>query len=86
MYKRQKPPHGRADAAAFRDGEGRQLDVIDLSGGGVNVYSSTDVVEGRSGVVSVACAARTLVLLREGQEVESHAIELQAGVVNLLEP
>jgi hypothetical protein len=83
---RLKPPFARADAIAVRDGDGQPLDVLILSEGHFNAYTDVPLVGGRSGVVSVGPRTHTLVLLKNGQPVEAHALELVPGSVVVVEP
>ncbi len=83
---RLKPPIARADRMALRDGDGRGLDVLLITQNSVNAYTDVGLVEGRSGVVSVSSAARTLVLLDGEKVVESHAIDLAEDEINVIEP
>jgi RNA polymerase sigma-70 factor (ECF subfamily) len=82
---RLKPPIARADRMAVRDGDGRRIDVMLITQGSVNAYTDVGLVEGRSGVVSVSSAARTLVLLDGEKVVETHAIDLVEDQINVLE-
>lgn len=80
------PPRTRADAIGFADAGGRGLDVFVISSGHVNAYTDVDLADGRSEVVSVSSAARTLVLLKGGEPVERVAIQLTPDGVNRLTP
>lgn len=80
------PPLARADAIAVIDENGQALDVLVLTAGSVNAYTDVPLVAGRSGVVSVSPRARTLVLLKNGEAVEKHALELVPGSVVVVEP
>jgi RNA polymerase sigma-70 factor (ECF subfamily) len=83
---RLKPPLERADAIAVRDEDGQELDVMVLSEGHFNAFTDVPLVAGRSGVVAVSPRTRTLVLLKSGQPVEKHALELVPGSVVVVEP
>ncbi len=85
MEVRLKAPIARADRLAVRDADGRGLDVLLITQGSVNAYTDVGLVDGRSGVVSVSSAARTLVLLHGEQVVETHAIDLLEDEINVLE-
>jgi protocatechuate 3,4-dioxygenase beta subunit len=82
---RLKPPLARADRMAVRDADGGYLDVMLITQGSVNAYTDIALVEGRSGVVSVSSAARTLLLLDGEKVVETHAIDLSPDEINVLE-
>lgn len=81
-----RPPVERANSIAFTDADGKQLDVLVISTGHVNAYSSIELIEGRSQVVAVSSAARFLVLQRGDEVVERIAIQLAAEGVNRLTP
>jgi RNA polymerase sigma-70 factor (ECF subfamily) len=83
---RLKPPVARADAIAVRDADGEELDVLVLTDGHFNAYTSVPLVGGRSGVVTLSPRSRTLVLEKDGQPIEQHALELVPGSVVVVEP
>ena len=60
----------RADAVAFRDVEGRGVDVITIRGGAISARTHQALVDGRSGVVAIPEDAVELVLLAEGEIVD----------------
>ncbi len=76
---------GRFDAIEVADGDGQRLDLMVLTEGSMNAWTSVDLVDGRSGVVSVSSRARELRLFKSGALVEARAIDLQAGDVNRIE-
>lgn len=82
---RLEPPVARADRIALRDADGAGLDVLVITQGGINAYTDVALVDGRSGVVSVSSAARTLVLLKGDKVIETHAIDLAEDTINVLE-
>lgn len=81
-----RPPVARADSIAFTDADGKQLDVLVISTGHVNAYSSVELTDGRSQVAAVSSAARFLLLQRGDEVVERIAIQLAADGVNRLTP
>ena len=83
---RLRPPHDRADQIEVRDAGGEPVDLMRIEGTSTSAMSAVELVDGRSGVVSVSSAARTLVLLRDGQEIETHVLDLRRGEVNVVEP
>jgi RNA polymerase sigma-70 factor (ECF subfamily) len=76
---------GRFDAISMADAEGRGLDLLVLSEGSVNAWTSVALVGGRSGVVSVSSHARQLRLLEDGAVVETLEVDLVPGDVNRIE-
>jgi RNA polymerase sigma-70 factor (ECF subfamily) len=76
---------GRFDGIAMADGEGKPLDLLVLTEGSVNAWTSVSLVEGRSGVVSVSARARTLKLLKDRAVIETRPIDLVPGDVNRIE-
>ncbi|MFN0008486.1 MAG: sigma-70 family RNA polymerase sigma factor [Planctomycetota bacterium] len=74
-----------ADEIALRDGEGKPLDVLVIDSEQMNAYTSTELTEGRSGVVSASSAAATLELRLDGVTVHSVPIRLSAGEVTRIE-
>lgn len=81
---RLEPPLGRADRIALRDADGAGLDVLMITQGSVNAYTDAALIDGRSGVVSVSSAARTLVLMKGKEVVETHPIDLAPDEINVL--
>lgn len=76
---------GRFDSIQVADGEGERLDIMVLTEGSTNAWTSVDLVDGRSGVVSVSSRVRELRLFKSGVLVESRALDLQPGEVNRIE-
>jgi len=76
---------GRFDEIEVADGAGKRLDLMVLTEGSVNAWTSVQLVEGRSGVVSVSSRARQLRLLKNGALVETRALDLVPGDVNRIE-
>ncbi|MFN0244627.1 MAG: sigma-70 family RNA polymerase sigma factor [Planctomycetota bacterium] len=83
---RLEAPHTRADRIGFQDEGGQKLDVLVISDGHNNAYTQVDLVDGRSGVVSVSSAARTLLLWKGDEIVERVPIELSPSTPNVIEP
>ena len=77
-------PIGRADAFAVRDADEGYLDVMVLDSGSTNAYTDVAIAEGKSRVVSVSSAARTILLLKDGKEVERHPIQLSRHELNVV--
>jgi hypothetical protein len=78
------PPLDRADEIAVIDGDGRPIDLLVISGGSTNAFTSMPLTQGRSEVVSTSSQTRTLLLLKDGKEVERIALDLAPGDVNLI--
>jgi len=76
---------GRFDEIAVRDRQGGPLDLIVLTEGSMNAWTSMPLVDGRSGVLSVSSRASELVLLKGGVEVETRPLDLVPGDVNRVE-
>jgi hypothetical protein len=74
----------RADSFAVFDEEDERIDVMVFRQGSTNAYTSMNIVEGRSQVVSVSSRAATLVLIKDGQPVERIPLDLVPGEVNLI--
>lgn len=72
----------RYDRFGFAALDGERLDVLYLSHGSSDARRSGELVDGRSGVVSASSRARTLLLFKNGAEVERMAIQLVPGEVN----
>lgn len=72
----------RFDRFGFAAPDGERLDVLYLSHGSSDARRSGELVAGRSGVVSASSRARTLLLFKDGAEVERLAIRLVPGEVN----
>ncbi len=75
----------RADSFRLLDEEGRICDVLKISPGHMNAFTEGPLVDGRSGVLAVSSAARTLVLLKDDLEVSRHPLALSASRVNRIE-
>ena len=73
------------DAVALQDEKGGRLDVLKIDSAGTNAFTEGELVDGRSGVLSASSAVRTLVLLRNGVEVQRLAVRLRPGEVNRFE-
>lgn len=80
-----REPFGRFDGIQVKDGEGQGLDILVLTEGSTNAWTSVPLVRGRSGVVSVSSRARTLELLQGEAVVETRALDLLPGDVNRIE-
>lgn len=78
-------PVGRFDAISVTDGKGQGLDLLVLTEGSVNAWTSVPLVDGRSGVVSLSSRARVLELYKDGVVVETRALDLLPGDVNRIE-
>ncbi len=78
------PPYDRADSFAFTDVEGGYLDVLILTEGSHQAFTSGQLVQGKSRVVSVSSRAATLHLLSEGERVDSVPLSLQRGEINVI--
>jgi len=74
----------RADSIAVATEEGDPLDLLMISHRSTTALTDVPLVAGRSGVVSASSTARRLYLLRDGEVVEEHRIELLPGDVNEL--
>lgn len=83
---RLKAPMERADEIALLDGQGENVSLMEMNGESVHMNSSVPLVAGRSGVLSASSSARTLELRKNGKVVESLAIGLVPGEINLIEP
>jgi len=79
-----REPVGRYERMQVLDGDGRPLDLLQLTEGSTSASSHAEFVAGRTGVYSVSARARTLRLLR-GEEAESVPLDLAPGTVNRLE-
>ena len=73
-----------ADRFRLRDADGNPLGVHVLSEGSHNVSTEGELVGGRSRVVSVSARAVKLQLLRSGVVVETVALDLWPGEVNVI--
>jgi RNA polymerase sigma factor (sigma-70 family) len=69
------------DEIALKDGGGNEVDILKVDSENVNAYTTADLTDGRSGVVSASSAARVLQLLSAGAVVKSVPLRLQAGTV-----
>lgn len=78
------PEEQRATSFALEAADGTALELVEFEERGVSRSMSSGLTEGRSSVVQVSGAAATLVLRREGEVVESRAIRLVPGEVNVL--
>jgi hypothetical protein len=67
------------------DDAGQPLDVLVLAAGSTNAYTDLALHAGKSPVFSLSSRAKKIVLLRDGNPVDSIAVELQTGIVNLVE-
>ncbi|MEO6710422.1 MAG: carboxypeptidase-like regulatory domain-containing protein, partial [Planctomycetota bacterium] len=74
-----------ADEVGVRDGDGKPIDLMVIARGSTNAYTSMPLVDGRSGVFSTSSAARTIVLLKDGEVVRSSPIRLRSDGPNLVE-
>jgi len=79
-----REPVQRFERLQVLDGDGRPLDLLQLTEGSTSAHSHAEFVGGRTGVYSVSARARTLRLLR-GAEAESVPLDLVPGTVNRLE-
>jgi RNA polymerase sigma-70 factor (ECF subfamily) len=75
----------RFDSIEVADDEGERLDIMVLTEGSVNAWSSVELVDGRSGVVSVSSRARALRLRRGETVVETRPLALVPGAINRVE-
>jgi len=73
---------GLADRFKFRDANGKHVSVHVITENSHNNSSDGELVEGRSGVVSVSGRATQLVLFRGDTEVEVVPIDLVSGELN----
>jgi hypothetical protein len=73
------------DAVSLRDAEGRAIDVLRIEAGSINAYTNAPISDGRSGVLSASSAARTLLLLRDGEVLRSVPIRLRARETNVID-
>ncbi|HZL99048.1 MAG TPA: carboxypeptidase regulatory-like domain-containing protein, partial [Planctomycetota bacterium] len=80
------PVPAMADAFAVLDGRAERLALVSFEGEGRRSSVTGLLVDGRSPVYAVEETARTLVLLREGEEVWWRPIELTGEGVNVLGP
>lgn len=71
-----------ADLFAVEDADGERLEVHVLTENSHEISSDAEIVDGRSGVVSVSSRARRIVLLKHGAFVETIPIEPRPGEVN----
>lgn len=71
------PTRERGDRLQALDGDGNVLDLLLIRGGSVNAYTAVDVEVGRTAVISVSSAARTLVLFDGDVEVARLPVALE---------
>jgi RNA polymerase sigma factor (sigma-70 family) len=76
----------RARSARILDGEGEPLFALQFRGSGASMISPLYLVEGKSEVVRISDAARTLVLYQGEEEVERLPIRLEPGQRTVLRP
>ncbi len=68
-----------AETVGFLDAQGNPLPVVTLARQRSEALTTARMHDGRSGWMGVSEGARTLVRLREGQEVGRHQVALRAG-------
>ena len=71
-----------ADRIGVETSDGERLVIMVLAPNSVNAYTDVELVDGRSGVVSVSSRAERLVLRKNGEVVDRVPLNLQAGEVN----
>ena len=76
---------GKFDSIQVADGEGQRLDLLELTEGSVSAWTSVDLIDGKSGVVSVSSRARELRLFKGKTLVETRPLDLVPGDVNRIE-
>jgi RNA polymerase sigma-70 factor (ECF subfamily) len=81
-----RDPLGRFDEIAMLDGDGERLDLLQLTEGSSQAWSSVELVDGRSGVLSVSARARSLLLSKAGEVSATLSLDLVPGRVNRIEP
>jgi hypothetical protein len=79
------PAEGPYDAFAVADADGRPLEVLEILADSVNAYTDAPLAGGKSGVLSVSIRAERLILMRNGQALETVRIRLVPGEVNRVE-
>jgi RNA polymerase sigma-70 factor (ECF subfamily) len=82
---RLKAPSDRADFMAMVDEGGDEVALIEMNGESVHINSEMPLTEGRSGVLSASSSARTLVLYKNGKEIERVSIALVPDEINVIE-
>ncbi|MCK6444854.1 MAG: sigma-70 family RNA polymerase sigma factor [Planctomycetes bacterium] len=75
------PTRDRGDRLEALDGDGNVLDLLLIRGGSVNAFTAVDVEGGRTPVISVSSAARTLVLYDGDVEVARMPVALEPNRV-----
>jgi len=77
-------PVGRADSICAYDARGERVDLLLIRGGSIHALTFVELVDGRSGVTSVSSRARSLALLKDGEEVARVPVRLGAGKTTTL--
>jgi hypothetical protein len=80
------PPFDRADGMAVLDEAGEPLEILVLEQVDKFNYDEFPLVDGKSRVVSVSSAARTLVLKKADAVVSTHPLHLSRGILNVIRP
>jgi hypothetical protein len=80
-----REPVGRFDRIEVADEDGQGLDLMVLSKGSTQAWTDVELVDGRSGVLSVSSEARSLRLYQGGALAGTLALNLRPGEVNRIE-
>jgi len=80
------PPIERADRFRVLDADGHAMPLAIIRGGDADSQDSQPLSAGRSAVFAIAEGARTVVLLREGQEVARAPIDITPEGLNVIRP
>ena len=77
---------GLADEFEVLTGAGEQLDLVLWEGPRASIRQSRTIQDGRSDILSVSDAGRTLVLRRAGEEIQRLPVALVPGEVTVVRP
>ena len=80
-----REPVARYDRIEVADEQGQGLDLMVLSNGGMQAWTDVDLVDGRSGVLSVSSRARLLRLFKDDALQGTLTIDLDLDEVNRIE-
>jgi RNA polymerase sigma-70 factor (ECF subfamily) len=80
-----RDPVARFDRIEVSDEDGQGLDLMVLTSGSTQAWTDVELVEGRSGVLSVSSRARNLRFFKDGALAATFTLDLRPGEVNRLE-
>lgn len=75
---------GTADKVRFLDASGEAVQISKFQAGGMSASMSMSLVDGKTPTVTVTELASTIVLMKEGQDVSRHPVDLDPDEVSVL--